>query len=205
MYTMVVQTTLLESDLAILELPHALEGTITKTVAQDLLKRMQELAVSLAQVPPAVVIAPAQPAGRLIGRTNVKPATKLAISRMRVAVANLIDHKGSNLFVGTSTGTGSTTTCNTDLVEDCHPGILEEDGLLGRQLLVTKVDQGSPGVLDHATGATRGLVLATFLEIAVFERRSSIDRGVSRKGKKCHKDRGNGGGVHHGDNEVGGK
>jgi hypothetical protein len=57
-------------------------------------------------IPPAVVIAPAQPAGRLIGRTNVKPATKLAISRMRVvAVANLIDHKGSNLFVGTSTGT----------------------------------------------------------------------------------------------------
>jgi hypothetical protein len=201
---MVVQTTLLESDLAFLELPHALEGTITKTVAQDLLKRMQELAVSLGQVPPAVVIPPAQPAGRLIGRTNVKPATKLAISRMRVvAVANLIDHKGSNLFVGTSTGTGSTTTCNTDLVEDCHPGILEEHGLLGRQLLVTKVDQGSPGVLDHATGATRGL-FATFLEIAVFERRSSIDRGVSRKGKKCHKDRGNGG-VHHGDNEVGGK
>jgi hypothetical protein len=73
------------------ELPSALEGTITKTVAH-------RLAVSLGHVPPVVVIVPAKPAGSLLARTNVKPITrsqaaKLAISRRVFAVANLIVHK----------------------------------------------------------------------------------------------------------------
>jgi hypothetical protein len=105
--------------LAILDITHAL---ITKTIAQGLFKRTQGLAVSLGQKPPIVVIFPAQPEGRLIlGRTNVKPITRsrllptlsklpaptkytvdVVVGRV-VALANIFDRKGSNLFILGST------------------------------------------------------------------------------------------------------
>jgi hypothetical protein len=112
----VQQTTRLENDLAILELLHALEGTITKMIAQGLLKRTQgEVAVSLGQEHPVVAIVPAQPAGRLIGRTNAKsiairrlpptlskllnPSKHTVVVGRVVALPNLVNHKGSNHFV----------------------------------------------------------------------------------------------------------
>jgi hypothetical protein len=206
---MVVQTTCLENNLAILDPPHALKGTITKTIAQGLLKRMQGLVVSLGQEPPVVVIIPAQPARCLIGQTYPKPITRsclmpklskfltpskhTVVVRRVLALANFFDHKGSNLSLVVVLVVPPATPISLRIAIQVS----------SKYIISSSVNLSVCRLIKVVLVCLVMWRKKPFLPMRPRSPRKKPHRWWKHKeGKKCHHEDG---GVHHDDNEVGGK